>query len=170
MNLKRIRTLFEFNYWANEQLLDEAAQLAEEQLYGPASVSHGKAFDLIRHMLDVEWSFRLFASGGDGQKFLWQVADVSDLAAVRRFWTAEAGRLFAFLDGLTDDDLDRPIDLGTAQGGAPRFMTIWQILMHVHIHSVQHRSELALYLEVCGRKLPGELGLGSFLVLQGQSG
>jgi uncharacterized damage-inducible protein DinB len=71
MNAKEILILFlEYNYWANEHILRYVEQLTSDQLHATARIRHGSAFDLVRHMLDTEWSWRLFASGGVGQKYL----------------------------------------------------------------------------------------------------
>lgn len=166
MNIQRIVTLFEYNYWANGQILDLVELLTPEQLSDPARLSHNMAFDLVRHILDLEWSWRSFATGGVGQNYLWEVEDVADLTAILRFWKAESGRMFDYLNGLSEHELENNIDYGTAQGAEPQFMKVWQILLHVYTHGVPHRSELNWCLEQSGQRLPHELDLGTFLELQ----
>jgi uncharacterized damage-inducible protein DinB len=78
-------TFLEYSHRANEHVLAKVKRLTPAQLHAPAQVSHGNAFDLVRHMLDSEWSWRLFASGGAGQKYLWEVEAVPDIPAKERF-------------------------------------------------------------------------------------
>ncbi len=147
MTKQHFLKLLEFNNWANGQIFQAVQQLTPEQLTAPIPISHGNAYDLVRHMLDTEWSWRLFASGGAGQKYLWEVEDVPDLATLIAFWPGEYTRQIEFVQSKSEADLDRSVDYGTAQGGSPHYMTIWQILTHMVIHATQHRTELNAYLE-----------------------
>ena len=150
MNVRDMLVLLEYGYWENERLLDLVEKLTPEQLHVAATLSHGTVFDLVRHMLDTEWSWRMFASGGEGTKYLWEVEDVSDLLAIRRFWRQERGRMLAYINGLAEADLEHDVDYGTAQGGKPRLAKRWHILMHIVNHGTHHRSELNHYLSEHG--------------------
>jgi uncharacterized damage-inducible protein DinB len=147
-------TLLEFNYWANRQVVEAALALTPEQLHAPTAISHGSAFDLIRHTLDVEWSWRLFASNLPAQKLLWEIEDLPDLPAIRAYWPGEYARQLEFVQSLSEADLDRRFDAGTAQGGSPRFIRVYQVLFHITHHAAQHRTELAHYLQSCGLPSP----------------
>jgi uncharacterized damage-inducible protein DinB len=158
----------EYNHRANGHVLEKVKQLSVEQLHGATQMSHGNAFDLVRHMLDTEWSWRLFASGGAGQKYLWEVEDVPDIPAMERFWQAEHERLLEFARSLSDADLAREVDYGTAQGGPPHFMQLWQILIHVVNHGTHHRSELSRMLEDSGHPIAQQdLDFASFATRRG---
>jgi len=158
----------EYNPRADGHILAQVKQLSVEQLHGAAQMSHGNAFDLVRHMLDSEWSWRLFASGGAGQKYLWEVEDVPDMPAIERFWQAEHERLLEFVGSLSDADLNRDVDYGTAQGGQPHFMQLWQILIHVVNHGTHHRSELSRMLEDSGHPIAQQdLDFASFATRRG---
>ena len=74
--------------------------------------------------------------------------------------------MFDYVNGLSEDRLETEVDYGTAQGGEPQFMKVWEILLHVYTHGVNHRSELAWYLEQCGLQMQHDLDLGMFLELQ----
>jgi uncharacterized damage-inducible protein DinB len=157
-------SFLEYNYSANEHMLEQVEQLTPDQLHAVTKISHGTAFDLVRHMLDTEWSWRLFARGEAGQKYLWEVEQIPDLPAVRRFWVAERTRMLEYVSSLSEADLDRAVDYGTAQGGQPRYSKVWQILLHVVNHSTHHRSELSRYLEDCGHPVDErDLDFGSFV-------
>jgi uncharacterized damage-inducible protein DinB len=154
----------EYNFSADERICQKVAQLAPEQLHTLAAISHGTAFNLVRHILDTEWSWRLFAAGEGGQKYLWEVEDIPDLPAIQRFWSEEKARMLAFAGSLSEADLGRSVDYGTAQGGQPRFLSVWKILLHVVNHGTHHRSELSRYLEQCGYPVEEQdLDFGSFV-------
>jgi uncharacterized damage-inducible protein DinB len=55
MNPADIRHLFDYTEWANELVLDAAAQLSEEQLRQDFSISHGSIFGTLLHMAGAEW-------------------------------------------------------------------------------------------------------------------
>jgi uncharacterized damage-inducible protein DinB len=134
------------------------------QLQAAAKISHETAFDLVRHMLDTEWSWRLFASGSAGQQYLWKVEDISNLPALQRFWSAERDRMLDYVHSLSEADLERAVEYGTAQGGKPQHAKVWQILLHVVNHSTHHRTELSRYLEDCGHPIDEQdLDFGSFV-------
>jgi uncharacterized damage-inducible protein DinB len=146
-------SFLEYNYHADQQILHLLERLTAEQLHAQASISHATPFDLARHMLDAEWSWRLFALGGPGQQYLWEVEDVPDLPALLRFLPAERDRMLTYVRSLSDSDLGRVVDFGTAQGGAPKHATVWQILLHIVNHSTHHRSELSRCLEAAGHPI-----------------
>ncbi|MEZ4859873.1 MAG: hypothetical protein R3C14_01125 [Caldilineaceae bacterium] len=54
------------------------------------------------------------------------------------------------VDTLSEEALAETIDVGTAQGGSPRYVRRWQIFLHLVNHSTHQRSELSRYLEACG--------------------
>ena len=61
----------------------------------------------------------------------------------------------AFLAGLADDELARSVQLTDRQGTTHSF-AIWHMLMHLILHSMQHRSEAAAILTKVGQS-PGDL-------------
>ena len=157
-------SFLEYNYQADAHLLQHIQRLTPEQLQAAAKISHGTAFDLVRHILDSEWSWRLFASGGAGQQYLWEVEDISDLGALQRFWSAERHRMLDYVRSLSEADLEQAVDYGTAQGGEPQHAKVWQILLHVVNHSTHHRTELSRYLKDCGHPIDEQdLDFGSFV-------
>lgn len=146
-------SFLEYNYQADEHILQHIEQLTSEQVHGKVTISHETAFDLVRHMADTEWSWQLFARGEAGQKYLWEVEDIPDLPALRRFWSVERVRMLAYVHLLSDADLEHAVDYGTAQGNQPHVAKVWQILLHVVNHSTHHRSELSRYLNASGHPI-----------------
>jgi uncharacterized damage-inducible protein DinB len=154
VSVEYLATLLDYTYWHDQRILAQLRKIAVDALRAPAAISHGSAFNLIRHVLDTSWSWRLFASGGAGQHYLWEAEDVPDLAALEAFWSGEPARMARLLAGRSPADLQRQVDYGTAQGGSPRMAPIWHILLHIADHAAQHRAELLHFLEAAGQPLP----------------
>jgi uncharacterized damage-inducible protein DinB len=146
--------LVRFHAWANDRILTTAADLSDEELRRAALLDHGSAFDTVRHLVDVDWSWREFCTGHDvGPTYVWDHGyELDDLPAIRAFCIEEDARLRSYVGSLDDDALGEPLQSGDSSW--PR----WLIIAHVVNHGTQHRSELARYLTERGHS-PGELDL-----------
>ena len=144
-----------FHAWANDRILATAAELSDEQLRRPERFDHGSAFYTIRHLVDVDWSWRELCIGHDvGETYVWDHGFVlDDLPALHAFCVQEDGRLRRYVESLDDASLAESLAL-SADFSRPR----WLIVAHVVNHGTQHRSELARYLTECGHS-PGDLDL-----------
>jgi uncharacterized damage-inducible protein DinB len=157
MDRDSLQAFVRFHAWANGRILDTAAELSEGELRGPAPLDHGTAFDTIRHLVDVDWSWREFCIGHDvGRAYVWDFGiALDDLPAIAAFCAEEDRRLATYVSSLDADALDERLTTGDgAEDVTPR----WLILAHVVNHGTQHRSELARYLTDRGHS-PGELDL-----------
>ena len=144
-----------FHAWANDKILTTAAGLSDGELRRPDVLDHGSAFETIRHLVDVDWSWREFCTGNDvGDTYVWNHGFVlDDLPAIHSFCIEEDARLRSFVESFDDAALNEP--WGTRPDFArPR----WLVVAHVVNHGTQHRSELAHYLTQCGHS-PGDLDL-----------
>ena len=108
-------------------------------------LDHGSAFDTLRHLVDVDWSWREFCTGNDvGETYVWDHGFVlDDLAAIHAFCLEEDGRLRSYVESLDQAGLNEPLADGDPR--EPR----WLVVAHVVNHGTQHRSELARYLTEC---------------------
>ncbi len=150
-----------FHAWANDRILTTAAGLVRRGApSSPAVLDHGSAFDTLRHLVDVDWSWREACIGNDvGQTYVWDHGFVlDDLAAIHAFCLEEDIRLRSYVESLDQAGLNEPLADGDPR--EPR----WLVVAHVVNHGTQHRSELARYLTVCGHS-PGDLDLLEALVL-----
>jgi uncharacterized damage-inducible protein DinB len=146
-----------FHAWANDRILTTADALTDDELRGTAGLDHGSAFHTIRHLVDVDWSWREFCAGNDvGDSYVWDHGyELNDLPAIHAFSLAEDARLRDYTESLDDAALNELLPLSAEPDDTvPR----WLILAHVVNHGTQHRSELARYLTECGHS-PGELDL-----------
>ena len=147
--------LVRFHAWANDRILTKAAGLSDEELRKAAVFDHGSAFQTLRHLVDVDWSWREFCTGNDvGETYVWDHGfELDDLPAIHAFCLEEDRRLRTYVESLDDAAVNEWLSM-SADFGAPR----WLVLAHVVNHGTQHRSELARYLTECGHS-PGDLDL-----------
>jgi uncharacterized damage-inducible protein DinB len=154
MDPESLVALVRFHAWANERILTTAVALSDDEFRRPAPLDHGSVFETLRHLVDVDWSWRELCAGNDvGQTYVWDHGFVlDDLADIRGFCLEEDARLRKYVQGLDQSALTAPPGVGTTPH--PR----WLIIAHVVNHGTQHRSELARYLTDGGHS-PGELDL-----------
>jgi len=146
-----------FHAWANDRILTTAADLSDEELRRDAVLDHGSAFQTLRHLVDVDWSWREYCLGNDiGDTYVWDHGFVlDDLTQIHDFCLDEDVRLRSYVEALGAPALNEPLKLGDDPDDVvPR----WLIVAHVVNHGTQHRSELARYLTECGHS-PGDLDL-----------
>lgn len=155
MNVADVRELFDYNSWANPRVLDAAAGLSAAAWVDPTTVTTRSLRGTLVHQLDVEWSWRLRWQGlGEVPEMI--EADFPTAAALVERWWDDEGEMRAYLDGLNNADLARPVALG---GGHP--MPLWPPLVHVVNHGTQQRSDVAVLLTRYGRS-PGDLDFADF--------
>ncbi|HEV2029924.1 MAG TPA: DinB family protein [Candidatus Dormibacteraeota bacterium] len=162
MNTDTLLAFVRFHAWANDRILTVAAALSDDQFRAPGKLDHGSAFQTLRHLVDVDWSWREFCIGNDvGDTCVWDHGYVlDDLPALHRFCLEEDMRLRTYVGSLDDKALSESLAM-RADFAAPR----WLVLAHVVNHGTQHRSEMARYLTECGHS-PGDLDLLDALELR----
>jgi uncharacterized damage-inducible protein DinB len=156
MDTRPTRFVMRYHVRASDVVFRKAAELSEDELLAEGSFDHGSAFQTIRHLVDVDYSWRELCMGNDvGDAYVWDLTPLPDLESVLSFWGEERERLLAYAESLDEAGLEASVTFG---GSSPESAPIWQVLAHVVNHGTQHRSELARYLTVCGHS-PGDLDL-----------
>jgi uncharacterized damage-inducible protein DinB len=156
MDVRPTRFLMDYHVRANDRVYEIAAELSDEELRRDGAFDHGSAFQTIRHLVDVDYSWRELCMGHDvGNTYAWDVYPMPDLATVRAFWAGERERLLGYVGSIDEAGLDETVSFG---GSRPAIAPVWQVMAHVVNHGTQHRSELARYLTVCGHS-PGDIDL-----------
>jgi uncharacterized damage-inducible protein DinB len=154
MDAESLLAFVRFHAWANGKILMTAAELSDDELRRPANLDHGTAFQTLRHLVDVDWSWREFCAGHDvGETYVWEEVALEDLASIHTFSTEEDPRLLTYVRSLGAAPQAEPLALDD-EVSVPR----WLIIAHIVNHGTQHRSEMARYLTECGHS-PGELDL-----------
>ncbi len=151
MNTFDMITYVQYNNWGNERLVAVAEQIPPDQLR-TGTLSKGDAFETLRHVVDVEWSWRMACEEKPATQVLWEIEPLEDLPAVKAYWQAEGERLLAFVRGLSEADFEREVIPSWQDKSAK----IKHILMHLVNHGTNHRSELGWYFTSLGYS-PGDL-------------
>ena len=140
--------------WANGLLLDAAENLTPPQLDADVPGAYGTIRRIFVHMMGAQrsWLRR------------WQELDpiapadeanFPTIESIRSAWESLNGETVAYLETLSESDLEQVIHLKFWSGeedNAPR----WQAIVHQAFHQHQHRGELAAVLTTFGHS-PGEL-------------
>ena len=147
MRLADIRYLFAYDRWATRRILASVDGVAPV-VWGATGAVGDRGLGLILvHALGAHQRWRN-GLAGTGLSPRPELELLPSPAAVGEAWSEEWTALDGWLDGLTDEWLQRTDE------GVP----FWQMLAHVVNHGTQHRSEAAVILTEAGRS-PGDLDM-----------
>jgi uncharacterized damage-inducible protein DinB len=150
MTAEDIRTLFEYNSWANHRALESCAAISSDQFTKDLGSSFKSVRDTLAHICDVEWLW-LERFHGRSHSALPPASSYADLAALRARWEDVERDVNDFIVSLADSDLARVYEFKTMQGG-PQAQPGWQMLQHLANHGTYHRGQIATMLRQLGAK------------------
>ncbi|MCM8747917.1 DinB family protein [Thermomicrobiaceae bacterium CFH 74404] len=149
MLVEVIRTLYSYNRWATERVLDAAGRLTPEQLHAPGEAGHGSIHNTLLHIISTQRSWLSWWDGSlspeEAYRFRLNPTDYPDLLSLRRAWEELERDTAAFVSRLSDDDLQGIREMPLPDGNVFR-PALWQMMLHVANHGTQHRSEVAAML------------------------
>ncbi|MBA3728034.1 MAG: DinB family protein [Actinobacteria bacterium] len=147
MRKPEVVVLFAYNYWANRQIVAAAGELPAEKFTTPSTLTYRDLRGTLVHTLDVEKSWRLRLRGEKQEVWDTSLAyeDYPTTQELAADWQGDEEEMRAWLDELTDEELDGVVDLGPKD----RF-PLWCFLVHIVTHSAQQRRDAALLLETLG--------------------
>lgn len=108
------------------------------------------------HTLDTEYGWRCLLQAQEDVGIL-EENDFADVGALEARWDVERAAWLGYVAALDDERLNRGNGEDPAQG-----LTVAQTIVHVVMHGIQHRSEVAAILTGYGHA-PGELDFDLFL-------
>lgn len=161
MQVADLMTLYKYNYWANRRILAAAARMTPEQFLAETSLSWGSVRDVLVHMLGAEWIWRMRMQHAAAPTQLLSPTDFPTYDSLVIRWQAEQRELSAYLTGLRDDDVNRPVSYRNTKGQVFEDV-LWHVLAHVVNHGTQHRAEVAHVLTSYGYS-PGDIDLIKFV-------
>jgi uncharacterized damage-inducible protein DinB len=161
MNVRDLQLLFEYNVWADRQLLAAAARVEVAQFFAPADFPHGSLHEILVHILGAKWIWRTRLQDAVSPTAVLKGAEFPTFESIRRRWEVEDNALAGYLASLRDEDLISTVRYANTKG-QPFEGTLWHILVHLFNHNTQHRSEAAALLSQYGCS-PGDLDLILFL-------
>jgi len=144
MTPEEMRTLYDYNAWANHRALDAAAGLSSEQFVKPMGSSFGSVRDTLAHICGAEWVW-LERFQGRSPASLPENSECTDVASLRIKWAEQEKRLLAFVAALKQEDLHREMEYKTLKFGVYR-NPLWQSMQHVVNHGTYHRGQVTTLL------------------------
>lgn len=155
MSAAHFRRLFDYNYWAHQRVWQCVLALTDEQFERDNDYSVGSVHKQMVHTLGVEWVW-LQRVHGVSPEALPKRRDYPDRAAIRAGWDALEGEWRAYIQGLSDDDLDKPMSYYYI--GAPELRTtpLWELLMQVINHGTDHRAQTLALIHQLGGATVGQ--------------
>jgi uncharacterized damage-inducible protein DinB len=151
--VEHIRTMYAYNQWANNRVLDAAAKLSDKQLAQPRGGSYGSLANDLTHIVRTQqgW-FSLLA--GEDRPAQWNSPETDVIQTLRNHYDASHERLREYCRRLTDSELTRAIT--TSYEGKDYTYFPWQVLFHLANHGTQHRAEVGIALLELGAS-PGDI-------------
>ena len=162
MNIHDIRLLYNYNYWANGQILATAKKVTVEQFLASAEFPYGGLRGTMTHIIEAEWGWRVRCQGlGYAEELL--ETEFPTLASLETRWKEEEKSMRAFLARLRDENMESMVRYKTyPPPGEIRERVLWHCLFSVVNHGTQHRSEAAALLTRYGQS-PGDLDFNFFM-------
>jgi uncharacterized damage-inducible protein DinB len=148
MTPEEIRTLYEYDAWANGLTLNACAALTQEQLTRNLGNSFGSVRDTLVHILGAQmvWLERLTADEPSGMP---KPDAYPDLDAVRVKWGEIEALLLDYVNGLTPADIDRVLEYRNLKGTVFHDQ-IGYVLQHLANHGSYHRGQITTLLRQLG--------------------
>jgi uncharacterized damage-inducible protein DinB len=150
------KALFAYNAWADQRTLEACATLTIEQFTRELNASFPSVRHTLIHIMGVEavWLER-WKSGGVGA--FANAEDYPDVESVKTAWKKIEADLLSYVDGLTDEDVNRIIPHKNFSGQEFR-MPLWQLMQHLLNHGTYHRGQITtLVRQVGGQPLATDL-------------
>lgn len=166
MLTEAIQTMYRYNAWANQHVLDGADYLTAGQLLASRDGGIGSIRDTLVHIMGAQELYLARWQGASPSRML-APAQFPDLAAVRSRWADIEAETQAFVAGLDGDRLGRVVEYTNLEGEQWAY-PLWQQMLQQVNHATQHRSEVALLLTQLGHS-PGWLDFLYFIDLQNRS-
>jgi uncharacterized damage-inducible protein DinB len=149
-----ISSLYQYNRWANERILETAAAASPEEVSLDRGAGYGSILDLLFHTMMGHWLW-LRRWQGESPPGWPDKEGLRDIASIRQRWAGIERETAAFVAELTDDALGETIHYRST-GGTPFADPLWLLLLQQANHATQHRSEVAYILSQLGHS-PGDL-------------
>lgn len=157
-----LTTLYNYNYWANQRILNSVAAVGPGQFTtpGPAFGSASLRTILV-HIVTAEWIWRSRCQEKSSPTTMLDEEDFPDLASLLERYQLEEQKMRDYLALLTNSDLEQTIHYQTTSG-QPMAHKLAYLLHHVVLHGMQHRAEIAANLTDLGHS-PGDIDFIMYL-------
>lgn len=165
MNLQDIHTLFSFDHWATNRILEVVATLSPEQYQQDLKSSHGGIRGTLVHIYAADWVW-MERWKGNSPAGLKKEDDLSTFPALKEEWDRLRNEMNSFVASLTEQKIQEPLSYKDIRGNAYT-QPLWQQLQHLINHSTYHRGQVVTMLRQLGVK-PVSTDLINYYRLQHQ--
>ena len=149
-----IGEFFQYNAWANQQILDACAKLSSDQLGSQAEGTYGTLYDTLVHIIRSEASYLHRLTGErEPPPFNWD--DRPGLADIRAYASHVDDKLIQAAEKLLATDVIRQEWQGTTVG----YKAVVLLIQAVN-HGVEHRTNITTILSQLGLEVPEVDGWG----------
>jgi uncharacterized damage-inducible protein DinB len=167
MSIALIREHYDYHRWANRRLFDLASGLGDGVTRDMgAHWSFPTLKGMFAHIYGADnvWLTRW---KGSSPSRLWGDADFASMTGLRASWDAFEAEQRAFVEGLAEADLTRPVHYRNTEGKAFQ-VALGALLQHVVNHATHHRSEAATMITLISGS-PPDTGVNTYrtAVVQG---
>ncbi len=152
MKTDEFRTLFAYDSWANELLLDAAKGIPEELIRRDLGTSHQSLLGTLVHLVAAEEIWLSRWKGAPRSK-LTGIEDVPSLDALVSWWGAVRAERDAYIGTLGEADFEHEMEMTTTTGATYRH-SYADMFRHLANHSTYHRGQAAAILRLLGKKPP----------------
>jgi uncharacterized damage-inducible protein DinB len=166
-----VHLLFEYDRWANDRVLQAASALTAEQFTRDLRGAFSSVRDTIVHIIAGEWTWleywkapspspAFLAELRRRRETLFNPRTFPTLAEVRSKWAEVEKQQVEFVNGLTDQQVNKMLPFRTTQA------RLAHLMQHVANHSTYHRGQVSLMMRQLGTK-PVATDFHEFLVAKG---
>jgi uncharacterized damage-inducible protein DinB len=140
LSLDYIRMIWDYNYWGHHKLLNSLMTVSAEDFAKPIPYSIGSLNEQVVHTM---WAEALWLTRIKGQpRVEFGAKDYASLPAVRQYWTLIESDWRNYIASLTENDLDRSIEVVQKKTGQTYNDGLSQILLHLVNHGTDHRAQM----------------------------
>ncbi len=142
MEINDIVTLFNYNCWANKQIMKSVSSLNDDQFTATIQSGHGSVRGIIVHILSADLIWRRRCQEGISPDRFFDENLFPNPESVSERLIKEQAEMMRYLGSLKNGDLQSTIEYKTTKGTVYKNI-LWHIILHMFNHGTHHRSELS---------------------------
>jgi len=138
--LALLRDFARNNAWSNHRLHAACAMLNHDELHAPGTSFFPTIMKTLNHVLIVDWLYiDALAREGRGRAVVEDEEPFEDLARLRDAQRTSDRKLLAFVEHMTEDDIDAPVRIQRADH--VQIEQACDVLLHLFQHQIHHRGQ-----------------------------
>ena len=152
MNIGEIRTLFDFDHWANRKILEACRSLKPNDLTRDLHTSHQSIAGTLVHIMWSEWIW-LRRWEGESPKKVFATEEFPSISAIQKKWDDIERGQNALIGRLRPELLAATLSYENLQGQRWEY-SLERMMQHVVNHSSYHRGQVVTMLRQLGQAAP----------------